>query len=141
MTKQAYLLLDLTAYERRYSKVQQSSRAYQERVASYWNTIAKQLLRSYRLALPTISQFYHSQLTQLSTYLFFAIPYVLILPVNYNTLIYYANLAILSEKNGVKSQKSSINALKTKYIEYICIQREEKQANEQRKPNNTLSGR
>ncbi len=29
------------------------------------------------------------------------------------------------------SQKSSINAHKTKHIEYICIQREEKQANDQ----------
>mgnify|MGYP006991414388 FL=1 len=105
MTKQACLLLDLTAYERRYSKVQQSSRAYQERVASCWNTIAKQLLRSYRLALPTISQFYHSQLTQLSTYLFFAIPYVLILPVNYNTLIFIANLAILSENDALSFRK------------------------------------
>ena len=43
-------------------------------------------------------------------------------------------------KCGIEFQKSSINVHKTKYIEYIYIQREEKQANEQRKPNNTLSG-
>ena len=51
------------------------------------------------------SQFYHSQLTQPLTYLFFAIPYVLILPVNYNTLIYHANLAILSENAALSFRK------------------------------------
>lgn len=113
MTKQAYLLLDLTAYERRYSKVQQSSRAYQERVASCWNTIAKQLLRSYRLALPTISQFYHSQLTQPLTYLSFAIPYFCNLLDNYNTLIFNANIVIIVEirlrfsKKCIKQKKNS----------------------------------
>ena len=113
----------------------QFSQAYQERVAScvehHRETIASFFPTSSANYFPVLP---FSTNTTFSLLIFCdSIRFDLL--VNYNTLICNANIVIILEKYQIEPQKSSLNALITKYICYMCIHREKKRANKRRKQN------